>query len=960
MRSNVVGRFRALLKKRREESQIILACLILLACAWTAAVFVAQHVTESERRQIAGQSSEAMTVASDAEHVAHVFKLATQILLLARDEIDNRYRPLLPVTQAHSENIESLLTRLDHVSDEIGCMVYSTRSKVVSSCGKPPFITHLSALDGEQIYIGPPVVNPDRTARYLSLAVPVHGRRGQASGWVWAFVRVQAIQDAIGGAGPLGGNHISVYYLPNREAVLHVSARGGLHDQALAMGKAALERCQTQSSEIATSPAFLGSPRMVTVCRRVERLPFAITDSVLAPMPLTRFGAPLALASAMLFLITMVILAGGWFLVRTRGKERMLNEKIKESQAHFDAFFSASSAGLMAVSPDYRIQYANSSNTILLRIPKDEMQGALVSEVLPPGVWNAARGCYQTIFDGTRRVARSESSWRTPAGDAAQHWTTTYFPIMNADGGIAAVGTITLDTSELVNAVKAARFARDEATNSRKFFQNIFDMSASGILIIGASGTVTRVNQSFCDILGKRYDEIVNRPMVGFIHPSSRDAYRRHMENMLTTGMNCFHMELQIEARAKQPVWGLYVGTVVRKQMTGVPEYYIAQIIDITATKNSQQSLLDNEKALIATSAALANAQRIAKLGSWTWEPAEGAIRWSAEMCRILGIPVGQKVKAGSSGMVLPAYWRRIHPDDRQVAFTIVRSALRARKKISFYHRIVQGDGGAIRYVQLEAEPEYGVDGQVLRAAGIIQDITEQKSTEDALNATQQRLRSLVAHQGKAIEEERKRIARDVHDELGQMLAAMSIGLEGMKLMKPALDRQTAEILRLQSIVKSTIETVRYVTRKLRPPAIDLGIIPSVTLLAEEFSLRHEIPCHLEIEGEQQVEKESPPTDAIYRVVQEALTNIARHASATQCSIHLTFRINEMVIVITDNGCGFDFESKNISGGFGLMGMRERILSEGGRIDVKTHPGEGTVITISLLLMHAGYTAEVV
>jgi signal transduction histidine kinase/PAS domain-containing protein len=221
--------------------------------------------------------------------------------------------------------------------------------------------------------------------------------------------------------------------------------------------------------------------------------------------------------------------------------------------------------------------------------------------------------------------------------------------------------------------------------------------------------------------------------------------------------------------------------------------------------------------------------------------------------------------------------------------------------------------------------------------------------SDDELRQSRQSLRELSAYQVGLVEEERRHIAREVHDELGQMLTALKMSA-ALLLMRCSNDAdQRRAIADMQQMVDRTIQVVRHVARNLRPAALDLGLLPAIRWLAEDFRLRWEISCLVDadIEG---VTLEDAEATAVFRVVQESLTNIARHAQATEVTIALRRDGDHLRLTVRDDGVGFDPAAAGRTRNFGLLGMRERILAFGGEARVESAPGAGTTVVIRLPL----------
>lgn len=232
-------------------------------------------------------------------------------------------------------------------------------------------------------------------------------------------------------------------------------------------------------------------------------------------------------------------------------------------------------------------------------------------------------------------------------------------------------------------------------------------------------------------------------------------------------------------------------------------------------------------------------------------------------------------------------------------------------------------------------------DTQRTRAEADLQNLNAQ------LLASRMQLRKLAARQESSIEEERKRVSREVHDELGQLLTAirMDACLVQLQLPKdaPAL---SAQLDSLKSLVDCAIETVRHVAKNLRPTALDMGFLPALRWLCADFSQRNGISCKL-LSGDGCDAVPEQLSLSVFRIVQESLTNIARHAKASAVTVAVTLKEDHLWLSVVDNGCGFD--TTNISGEhtLGLLGMQERALAFGGTLHIRSAPGQGTTIEVA-------------
>ncbi|MEM5346143.1 PAS domain-containing sensor histidine kinase [Paraburkholderia azotifigens] len=248
---------------------------------------------------------------------------------------------------------------------------------------------------------------------------------------------------------------------------------------------------------------------------------------------------------------------------------------------------------------------------------------------------------------------------------------------------------------------------------------------------------------------------------------------------------------------------------------------------------------------------------------------------------------------------------------------------------------------------QISAVPEYDVSGDAHGVLTIWADISERLETEQRLLQSNQLLQEATARRESAREEERKRIAREMHDELGQQLTALRLGVSALRIeFGSSIQRLDDRLRGLVTLCDQTMQVVRHVITSLRPAALDAGIIPAIEWLVAEFSRDTGIGCELHIPDDS-LELDEERSVAMFRIVQEALTNVARHARACQISVSIVQAAAYWIIKIHDDGCGFDRASPRPNS-FGLLGMKERALMLGGDVSISSAPGRGTLITACL------------
>jgi signal transduction histidine kinase len=231
-----------------------------------------------------------------------------------------------------------------------------------------------------------------------------------------------------------------------------------------------------------------------------------------------------------------------------------------------------------------------------------------------------------------------------------------------------------------------------------------------------------------------------------------------------------------------------------------------------------------------------------------------------------------------------------------------------------------------------------------------VRDITERKQTEILLRQSRQALRNLAGHLQTVREAERSAIAREIHDELGQMLTALKIDVA--RLRPRIADPNPTVLDLLDSITGSLnlmIKTTQNIVAALRPLILDeLGLIPAIEWQTGQFSQRTGIRCVLRLTATD-TDLSPAASTALFRILQESLNNVARHANASEIQIDLTHADGWMSLIVQDNGRGIAAADTDHQHSFGLMGMHERAHVCGGQVSIHGEPGKGTTVRVRIL-----------
>lgn len=322
---------------------------------------------------------------------------------------------------------------------------------------------------------------------------------------------------------------------------------------------------------------------------------------------------------------------------------------------------------------------------------------------------------------------------------------------------------------------------------------------------------------------------------------------------------------------------------------------------------------------------------------------AEGRLQYVSPQIRTLGYTPEQ-------WLADPGLQRAcMHPDDREHAWEAVRASRASSSALCIEYRLMARDGSVL-WVCDQADLVAGGTAPFIQ--GILVDITASKEAEQALRQSQEELRRLAAHQERIKEDERKRIAQEIHDELGGVLTGIRAYILVAQERAAAAGRAPEPLLaETADLVQGAIETVRRVITDLRPSVLDqLGVWAALEWYAGQVALRAGLRCECSIDAAAAVLELDPERSTLlFRIVQEALTNVVRHAGATEARVRVACDGPALLLTVADNGKGIAAEGLLSRESWGILGMHERSRSFGGELAIAGGL-DGTVLSLRLPL----------
>ncbi len=462
-----------------------------------------------------------------------------------------------------------------------------------------------------------------------------------------------------------------------------------------------------------------------------------------------------------------------------------------------------------------------------------------------------------------------------------------------------------------------------------------FDRSADMLVIADPRGRFHRANPACERILGYTEEEMCSLDYFQLAHPDERTLVKEELARLAAgepVGL------LEVRMRAKD---GQYRDIRWNAAPWTTPGQVLAIGRDNTSRRAAEREL--REQRLM-----LQRAEQLAQLGSWQYEFARNAVRCSQGLQNI----AGRRHDAGE--MLLEQLLGMLAEGDRERLRGTIESVGQSGKSARLSCSVERPDG-SLRTVQTTVDVVRDGNGEIYGVIGACLDVTDVNRTLERLRVSQEQLRALTKKLEHIREEERLAISREVHDELGQMLTALKIDLTllardvggGESAMPAAADVRKA-LQSMERLVDATIDSVRSIAMQLRPELLDaFGLVPAIEWHAADFEDRTKIRCLVEASANEP-QLATDVRTAIFRIVQEAMTNVARHAGADLVKVTIRDEGDHVVVAVADNGCGVSHAELARSRSLGVLGMRERAAMIGASFDIRGEPGRGTVVSLRL------------
>ncbi|MBK9097192.1 MAG: PAS domain S-box protein [bacterium] len=472
---------------------------------------------------------------------------------------------------------------------------------------------------------------------------------------------------------------------------------------------------------------------------------------------------------------------------------------------------------------------------------------------------------------------------------------------------------------------------KKDLMNIDLLFGQLWEISVDGMRLIDEKGKILLVNDSFCKIFQIEKENLLGKPFsIVYADGEQEEALEVYQRDIHKNELKTLFERENILWNGKK-VWFEFSNSFLT--LPDGSKITLSIIKDISERKKSEIELRESEAKFKMLFNNANDAVFVTQLSN---EKSYGDfIEVNQVACKRLGYSKEEFLQLSPSAIV----------SQKSISDFNTKTEQLLKESHVIYDTVHRAKDKKLIPVEVNSHLFYYNDKPTVLS--IARDITERKQAEEKLKRTSKLLRELATHLQSVREEERTMIAQEIHDELGQVLTALKIYIA---LLANKLDKNQEplkeKINSLSELIDASVESVQKISSKLRPGILDeLGLAAAIEWQTEEFEKMTSIKCSLVLPKEEIILEKNKST-AIFRILQEALTNIARHSRATKAAISLLNHQSNISLEILDNGIGITQEQIKDFKSLGIHGMEERALVFGGEVSVEGIAGKGTTVKV--------------
>ena len=598
-------------------------------------------------------------------------------------------------------------------------------------------------------------------------------------------------------------------------------------------------------------------------------------------------------------------------LVQDVTRRRRTEAALRESEERYRALVETAREMLITVDLVGRFTSFNAAFTNLTGWEAAQWRGRSFDGIVHPDDLTACRAVFAAAVRGeappslTHRVRSREGEFLS--------FETTATPQVR-DGRVVAVQAVARDVTARVRAEQAL-------SDSRRWLQALYDNALDAILVADDAGRYVDANPAATELLGYSREELLALSVRDVTPFEGRAQLGEAWHAFLEQGRYSGEYQLLRKDAGVRDV-------EVQATANIVPGLHVSIARDITDRRRAEEELRRKERLF-------EEAEEVAHVGCWEWDLETNSLIWSAENYRLFGVKPTEFVPNFEN------FQERVHPEDRTHVVGLNQRAIREGGDFAYDCRVVRPNGD-VRHMHARGHGILNEVGRVARLVGIAQDTTDRKRDEEVRRSLMNRL---LSNQ----EEEQARMSRELHDGPCQSLTAALVGLRRIE-DATSLRRAKETAAEHRELLVQAIEELGRLARGLRPTVLDdLGLGAALQRHAADVARCYGMDVRLEAKELGRLPRDFET--ALYRTVQEALSNIARHAAARHVWIWVLREEGTVELMVTDDGRGFEVDQAGESRDhLGLQSIRERAELLGGRADILSRLGKGTTVTVTLPL----------